>query len=104
MKKGRLVIYAAIVLVVGLFYLYSDHGYFTLRKLNNYADSLEVVRDSLKAVLDETNSRIEKLKKEDNAAIEYEARKLGMADPEEKVIIVNIDSTGEECNGAAPKK
>ena len=92
-KWGRLLLLLTIVLLLACLYFFSKHGYFALRRMQEKADSLAVMKDSLEIKLEELNLRIELLLQNDPETIEAEARRLGLAKPGEEVIIIQVDSS-----------
>ena len=82
-----------IVIILGYFYFFSKHGYFALKRMEQKADSLMMLQDSLKQKLEDITRKIELLEKGDPETIEKEARDLGMAKEGEELMIIQIDSS-----------
>ena len=60
------------------------------------ADSLMMLQDSLAKKLEEINKKTELLEKHDPETIEKEARDLGMAKEGEELLIIQVDSSTVE--------
>lgn len=91
---GKLILFIVIVIILVYLYFFGNHGYFALKRLENKADSLQTLNDSLETDFKKLQSRLDLLEKNDPRVIEEEARKLGLAGENEGMIIVQVDSTG----------
>lgn len=92
-KIGKLIFIVLILVTLLYLYFFGNHGYFALRRMENKADSLKALNDSLEVNLKELQARLDLLEKNDPQVIEEEARKLGLAGEEEGMIIVQVDSS-----------
>ncbi len=94
-NKRKLLLYTAAAVLLLILYFFGDRGYFSLKNIQHRADSLEVCADSLDRELEQTKSSIELLKKADDQTVESKARDLGMAESDEEMIIIKIDSSAD---------
>jgi cell division protein FtsB len=92
-KIGKLIFIVLILVTLLYLYFFGNHGYFALRRMENKADSLKALNDSLEVNLKELQARLDLLEKNDPQVIEEEARKLGLAGEDEGMIIVQVDSS-----------
>ena len=95
-KKGRLLVTVIILIILIYSYFLSKHGYFALKRMEQKADSLMMLQDSLAKKLEEINKKTELLEKHDPETIEKEARDLGLAKEGEELLIIKVDSSTVE--------